>query len=248
MTEYRNTLYKNYFKNQAGRRINNNTFQKEIDFQEFVYQKEIIPLLKHLPKNAKILDVGCGYGALINTLLKQQYTQVTGIDISPEQIQIAKNQLKLAKYVQVSEAHNFLEQQKQQFDVIIALDLIEHFNKTELVQFLQLITQSLTPNGMLICRTPNADALYASPYAAGDYTHETILNASSAIQVFEGCAYTHVQVFSSCIDIYPHFFKNKIRQILWLFVQICAKILLFATGRSSKNIIFTPNIIIKATI
>lgn len=47
---------------------------------------------KQLPENLdlEILDLGCGYGALIHVAKQEGYRNVSGIDASPEQVAAAK--------------------------------------------------------------------------------------------------------------------------------------------------------------
>ncbi|MCE5228021.1 class I SAM-dependent methyltransferase [bacterium] len=42
-----------------------------------------------VPKSARILDLGCGYGRLCGQLLELGYNNLTGLDISPEMIRLA---------------------------------------------------------------------------------------------------------------------------------------------------------------
>src|SRR5215472_12143952 len=79
---YRERLYREYLANHSG------------DLKEArralhgaaPYLKDLI--LKHLPqdKNVRILELGCGYGALLYWLKESGYRHLEGIDCSPEQV------------------------------------------------------------------------------------------------------------------------------------------------------------------
>lgn len=43
----------------------------------------------HLPKSARILDLGCGYGRLIEQLIDRGYTNVEGADTSARMVERA---------------------------------------------------------------------------------------------------------------------------------------------------------------
>jgi SAM-dependent methyltransferase len=43
-----------------------------------------------VPKSARILDLGCGYGRIAGQLLEHGWPHVTGLDISPEMIRLAR--------------------------------------------------------------------------------------------------------------------------------------------------------------
>jgi cyclopropane fatty-acyl-phospholipid synthase-like methyltransferase len=52
--------------------------------------KYVNQLLKYLPKRSTILDVGCGAGVPVDDILLKAGHHVVGIDISPEQIKLAR--------------------------------------------------------------------------------------------------------------------------------------------------------------
>ena len=52
--------------------------------------KYVQQLLKYLPKNSTILDLGCGAGVPVDDVLLKAGHEVIGIDISSEQIKLAR--------------------------------------------------------------------------------------------------------------------------------------------------------------
>jgi hypothetical protein len=126
------------------------------------------------------------------------------------------------------------------------MDIIEHFTKDELVELLQLIQSKLKSGGLAIFRTPNMDAPVASAFALGDFTHESYLNASSAQQVMLSCGFQQVKVLGSTMRV-KGLFKEIVRRVVFDFTSIFWKLQLFATARSTRNILFTPNLIIVGT-
>jgi 2-polyprenyl-6-hydroxyphenyl methylase / 3-demethylubiquinone-9 3-methyltransferase len=80
----------------------------------------------------KVLDLGCGGGILSEALAKAG-AQVTGIDIEPNLIEVAKNhaqQTSLDINYQVLNLHDL----KQKFDVIVCMEMLEHVtNPREIV-------------------------------------------------------------------------------------------------------------------
>ncbi len=47
---------------------------------------------RHLPneRNAKVLDIGCGYGGIVHFARQSGYVNVAGVDGSPEQVAAAR--------------------------------------------------------------------------------------------------------------------------------------------------------------
>lgn len=88
----------------------------------------ILSLLKDVPKNARILDIGCSGGVLMLALRDAGFTDVTGLDFSEEAIEQCKR--KGLSQVHVMDAH-FPGFKDEEFDLIIASDCLEHLEKDE---------------------------------------------------------------------------------------------------------------------
>jgi len=85
-----------------------------------VVTKYIDPL--NLPKDAKILDLGCGPGYFMDQMKKREYTNVTGVTLSPGDIQICENKgHKISKY-----DLSFLPQKDGYFDESVDFIFLRH--------------------------------------------------------------------------------------------------------------------------
>ncbi len=242
MYKYREVFYKKYFDNQAGRHISTDIQEVlRVESDHFLY--EIIPFFPS-DRKLEILDIGCGYGALIHAAHQLGYENIQGIDISPDQVEVAK---KLGiSGVHCADLLPFLKANPGRFDLICGIDIIEHFGKDELVELLSLVRDSLKPGAKAIFRTPNLDAPLGTMYAYGDFTHENYMNGFSARQVMLSCGFSHVEVYPSKIAI-KGLLKQVLQKLFFKYIQVNAKIQLLATGRSSKHLVLTPNMIIEVT-
>jgi SAM-dependent methyltransferase len=238
--EYRKVLYTDYYENQSGRAFD---LQVEAKMQrdESLFRNEFFHLLPN-NKDAAILDIGCGFGSLVLALKKLNYTNVKGIDLSESQVKVA-HQFGLTE-VQIADIHQYLADKPNHFDLITGIDIIEHFSKDELIDLLQIIKRSLKPGGKAIFRTPNNDAPMATIYSRGDFTHENYMNASSANQLMLSLGFQRVSVSASHMET-EGAGKELIRKLTWAVIEVGIRLLIFATARSSKNVILTPNMIIK---
>lgn len=81
-----------------------------------------------LPRDTKILDIGCSGGVLLLDLKNAGFTNVTGLDFSEDAIQQCKN--KGLTNVYVMDAH-FPGFKDEEFDYIISSDCLEHLEKDE---------------------------------------------------------------------------------------------------------------------
>jgi len=112
-------------------------------------RQEIIALV---PTNAsKILDLGCGTGALGKALKQRQECLVDGIEISREAAEVAEKNLDRV-FVDNLNRYDpaFL---KQQYDCLIFADILEHLISPWLV--LKKFTAVLSDGGVVIASIPN---------------------------------------------------------------------------------------------
>nr|KAJ3420657.1 hypothetical protein HK105_005417 [Polyrhizophydium stewartii] len=108
----------------------------------------------------RILDIGCGGGFVSEPLCRLGAT-VVGADASNENIQVATTHYRrdpaLARGPgSIDYRHTTAEslvEQEEQFDVVVALEIIEHVNDPK--QFVRTCSQLVKPEGMLIFSTIN---------------------------------------------------------------------------------------------
>lgn len=183
-------------------------------------------------KGASILDVGCGFGGFLYFLQTLGYKNVSGVDISPEQVEEAKR-LGLQN-VFCCDLLDFLGGKDNQYEAVFALDVIEHFGKAEILRFLEVVLRALKPGGVFAVKTSNA----ASPFGARcryyDFTHELSFTESSlgGVLLFAG--------FQS-VSLYPappvaSGLKSGVRLILWKFIERAVKFYMVVESGSAERI------------
>lgn len=238
---YRKVLYQDYYQNQSGRHFQLQ-IEEKMNRDEQLFRAEILPLI---PKNKeiKLLDIGCGFGSLVSLLKKEGYTNLKGIDLSESQVKIAHD-FGMKSEVEVNDISKYLVDKENYFDVITGIDIIEHFSKDELIELLVTLKKSLKTGGIAIFRTPNNDAPFATVFANGDFTHENYMNSSSATQLSLSMGFINIEVNSSHLQV-EGALKEVLRKITWAVISTCIKLILFASARSTKNILLSPNMIIK---
>jgi len=114
-------------------------------------------------KGISLLDIGCG-GGLISEPMARLGASVTAIDAGEKNINVAKLHAQKSglsiDYICTS-AEELSASNNQLFDVILALEIIEHVSDIEL--FIKAATAFLKPNGLIILstlnRTPKSYAL-----------------------------------------------------------------------------------------
>lgn len=105
--------------------------------------------------NTALLDIACGGGLLSEPFAKLGFN-VTGIDASANTIQVAKQHAKQSNlninYMHLS-LEDYISQNTQQYDVIFAMEIIEHVNNPK--HFINMALSLLKPNGLLFLSTIN---------------------------------------------------------------------------------------------
>ncbi len=120
---------------------------KEPYFEKFLCELKFGKIIKHIPANSTILDVGCGYKGILLYKIKNKINAGFGIDISVSQehrddkITLIKNDL-----VQPLPFKN------SSFDVVTSLANLEHLPNPE--YSLEEIHRILKPGGLLLLTVP----------------------------------------------------------------------------------------------
>lgn len=110
---------------------------------------------QRLKKKARVLDVGCGAGLLANQLA--EHHEVTGVDLSAKSLEIARK-TDPTKSVEYLEANAYaLPFENGSFDVVCAMDLLEHVEAPECV--LAEASRVLRPGGLFFFHTFNRNWL-----------------------------------------------------------------------------------------
>ena len=237
-SDFRKDFYDKY--NSTYKIHNSNFNEKSVRSLWKEYDYKYLPSIKMCPKDAAILELGCGRGFLLEYLKNYGYKNLKGIDISEEQIKIS-----LAKGldVKVANAIDYLEKNTSKFKMIFALDFVEHFYKQELIPLFQAIFDNLDDGGILVMHTPNGQSIISPRMVYGDLTHLTILAPDSAMQILRLVGFEKIQFFEA-LPV-PKNVKGLARLALWKIIKLFFNFIrLVETGSMEK--ILTQNFIIIA--
>ena len=119
---------------------------------------ELDLLIRRLTNGARILDIGCGPGVPIARTLAQHF-DVTGVDISSEQIRRARLNVPAGTFIQGDIMSVVFP--PADFDAVVAFYSIFHLPREEHPELLRRIYEWLKPGGYLLATvTPFAEAAY----------------------------------------------------------------------------------------
>lgn len=112
-----------------------------------VREKYLNLLINLLPANSQVLELGCGAGIPMTQILSEHF-QVTGIDISSEQLSLARQNVPQAKFI-LSDMVN-LEFENNYFDAVVAFYSMTHVPRDEHNQLLSNIYRMLKKGGLMV--------------------------------------------------------------------------------------------------
>lgn len=134
---------------------------------QVIYVKDALERLDNIiPKNGKILDIGCGSGHYAEVLNDREWY---GVDISPESIKTAKKFYKEAKVGDITTHIPFPD---KSFDYVLALSVFHHIHKC-IPEALKEVKRVLKPNGEIIVIDHDARNAHTRNVTSGRFLHLT---------------------------------------------------------------------------
>jgi 2-polyprenyl-3-methyl-5-hydroxy-6-metoxy-1,4-benzoquinol methylase len=211
-----------------------------------------LPYLKklirdHFPadRNAAIIDLGCGHGALMHVARAAGYRNIQGVDRSSEQVAAAKR-LAIGGVHEGDLMEAISAMPSESCDVVVTFDVIEHFRKDEVIAFVDQVLRILRPEGCWIVHTVNGESPFAGRVRWGDFTHELAFTRESIRQLLVSSGFERVECYED--TPIPHGIKSLIRYLLWKSIRAVLRLwLAIETGEPGRNAIFSQNLLAVAT-
>ncbi|MBU1130835.1 class I SAM-dependent methyltransferase [Patescibacteria group bacterium] len=189
------------------------------DSQNKLAERYRVNYQKWLPENkeAAILEIGFGLGAFLKYLEEEQYINYSGVEISREMYEYARQATD--KIFLIDSLEDYLKDKKQQFDFIILNDVIEHQEKEKIIPLLKLFRASLKTSGRLIIKTNNAAALTGCRMRFEDFTHELAFTEYSLRQALRAAGFKKITIQPF---IFPrNSWPRKLRALAQWLVNSC---------------------------
>lgn len=232
---YRDRVYDTYLSSRS-----TTGFEGELDSRR-AYLRRLIA--KHFPsdRNAAVLDLGCGSGALVYYAREAGYRQIWGIDRSKEQISLARARgLTGIREGDLFETLRQISDQSQ--DCVVSLDVLEHFTKDEAIQIVDDVARILRPGGKWIIHVPNGEGLFGARIRYADFTHELAFTSDSLRQLLCSSGFREVTCYEDAPI--PHGAKSALRWFFWKAIRLILRFYVAVeTGDTGRDMVFTQNLL-----
>jgi 2-polyprenyl-3-methyl-5-hydroxy-6-metoxy-1,4-benzoquinol methylase len=210
-----------------------NLDRSQMNRQYLAWWQKFLPNDRHMP----ILDLGCGWGGFLAFLQSQGFTDLTGVDSSAQQVEIAQ---KLGlKQVEVGDLFTSLEKYENHYGCISAFNVLEHLDKDRVLPFLKAVERSLRPGGCLLLELPNASSIFGGRTRYWDFTHELSFTPTSLVQILAVVGFESLQ-FQERFPV-VHGAKSLIRAGLWHGIRQILSFYLVVEQGAAGHRIFTQD-------
>jgi cyclopropane fatty-acyl-phospholipid synthase-like methyltransferase len=118
--------------------------EKSVDDPRHEWEDELV---SRLEDGARVLELGCGGGSPESRRLAQRFT-VTGVDISPRQIERARAAIPEAEFICAD--FTDLELPDESFDAVASFYVFNHVPRELLAPLLERVHRWLVPGGWLL--------------------------------------------------------------------------------------------------
>lgn len=139
MAEKEGIVQKGYDKIARDYQANRHVFDNRKELEEFV---------SSLPRDAKVLDVGCGAGVPVAKYLVESRFDVTGIDFSGSMLKLARKNVSQAKFVKKDMTNSSFKENS--FDGLVASYSLIHVPREKHFSVFKSFHRILKPNAVML--------------------------------------------------------------------------------------------------
>jgi 2-polyprenyl-3-methyl-5-hydroxy-6-metoxy-1,4-benzoquinol methylase len=198
---------------------------------------------EHFPPDraAQILDLGCGHGALLHFAREAGFANAIGVDGSHQQV-LAARALGIPGVEERDIFDKLQSQAQESVDVVVSFDVIEHFTRDELIDFVDAVRRVLRRGGRWIIHSPNGESPFASRMRYWDYTHELSFTRTSIAQLLLSSGFTTVTSHEDAPVV--HGVRSAVRAAAWALIRLGLRAYIAVeTGDGRSRNIFSQNFV-----
>ncbi len=113
-----------------------------------------------------------------------------------------------------------LETNPGRYDLITGFDIIEHFQKDEVLRFLDGAFGALRSGGRLILQTPNSESPLGGEKRYGDFSHEVSFTPHSLERLMRLAGFTDIKLRECNPVPYGYSLFSTVRAVLWQLIRM----------------------------
>lgn len=241
MSSERNALFEHYLTKHFAHVSD----QKRYRGRKVAYYQHNYVRLLPARRDACMLDIGPGYGEMLELLLSRGYTNIHAVDLSPEVADFC-NTIVPGSTVPVCDTTAHLQSQTGSFDCITMFHILEHVPKSDVIPLLRAAYNALRPQGQLIIEVPNmANPVIGLNVRYADFTHEVGFTELSLRYALETAGFAEVVLFETKLSpdrwqrsaqyIIQKIFCGAIRLIYRAYGQVAPRLLGRAISAVAKH-------------
>ena len=169
--------------------------------------------ISHLPKQGKLLDIGCGEGVFV-AYARRNGIDAYGVDFSKEAIELGRRWYGLTTINNCSIADLQKTDDRKQFDMVTMFEVLEHQEKP--TDFIKELRSVLRDGGLLIASVPFKNRWPIRDF--GDYppNHLTRWTEKSLRMLFEAVGFSGICIErSSRLGSYHNFLGYFTRKVVY---------------------------------
>lgn len=103
-----------------------------------------------LDRGMRLLDIGCGWGGLLEYAVRNYGVEAVGITISKEQVKLAR---KRCGGLPIEIRQQDYREVRETFDAIVSVGMFEHVGYKNYQDFMEMVSRSLRKNGLFLLHT-----------------------------------------------------------------------------------------------
>ncbi|HLX22616.1 MAG TPA: class I SAM-dependent methyltransferase [Usitatibacter sp.] len=241
MKDYRDLLYERYA--QANPIMPSEVSRAELERQGRQLKYYLRGWLPER-KDSDIFELGSAYGRLLNLLRNEGYTNVVGTDLSEDQVRLA-GQMGLP--VELGDGLARLESGANAIDLIVAIDVIEHLTKDEVLRFFQAAVRALRPGGRIILQTPNCASPWGMALRYGDFTHETGFTPDVLAGLLTLFGFSNIEFREVGPIPFGNSAASTVRALLWLPIKAGLRFIELVETGARGPAVLTRSMLVAAT-
>lgn len=144
-------------------------------------------------RGKRILEIGFGNGAFL-AWAKGEGAEVAGIELNADMREAARRH----GFVAFDGSLADLAARDVRYDLVVAFDVIEHWDTNELLENFRHVRDLLAEGGVFVSRFPNGQSPFGRAFQHGDFSHKSTLTTYKIEYLAAQTGFEIVRIANPC--------------------------------------------------